>query len=642
MNTQSNTAVKWLIGIAIAAFVIWISAVCVGVFWFVHNILPVWRGSERPMQTMGKVVVPSTPPNNSVVVFNFQPAGDPDAKLYAIGFARAFGDQLFCAPDGLVLEPEVNNLSDQIRCIRPDQRKLSMEDQARAIGKTMGVRYVITGDFHLDGCRFDITARIADISGNSTAAPVKLSGEISDLPSAQVKLVDNVIKAMKLNPDRAQSAFLSKANFSKPETLILYAQSFLAADVQTVKHYRWQMVKADPQALFPVMRLIELYFYCPLTYREVESDKEFQSVMRSVERDYAGVSQLQVLRGYLLSNQFEYRKAEDVLTAAVRSDPKSARAHRALSEIAVYRGNADLAVREAKEMAALWPTSAIAHYTLASAYNTAASSARHGHYYADMNRRMEREWYKSETAGLREALIAAKLDPNYIYPWYIILSASRELSIQDGVSTAFHKLTRLSPENFKAYKENAFTSSPQWGGTPEEQEKIFRAADKEFGAGSAEACLLRGQVMFCNKDNEKQYPEILRLANEAIRKSKAPNLQAMGLKCRVLALLGRRAEMLKIAKQGFEMYPSFGWRMHLAKGYQFRWEDAHDAAALNKAAELLSVYVSELPFDVYGHNQYGWCLSHLGRREEAKNEFLEALKLDPANKLAKEKLKYVQ
>lgn len=61
-----------------------------------------------------------------------------------------------------------------------------------------------------------------------------------------------------------------------------------------------------------------------------------------------------------------------------------------------------------------------------------------------------------------------------------------------------------------------------------------------------------------------------------------------------------------------------------------------------RIAELLAVYVDEIPFSPYAHVQYGWCLSHQGKRAEAKEEFLEALRLDPENELAKEKMKYVQ
>jgi tetratricopeptide (TPR) repeat protein len=82
--------------------------------------------------------------------------------------------------------------------------------------------------------------------------------------------------------------------------------------------------------------------------------------------------------------------------------------------------------------------------------------------------------------------------------------------------------------------------------------------------------------------------------------------------------------------------------MLLARGYQFRWEEAHDRNALSEACKLLTVYVDELPNNNYGHDQLGWCLSHMGNRALAKKEFLRALELDPADDLAKEKLTYVQ
>jgi hypothetical protein len=52
--------------------------------------------------------------------------------------------------------------------------------------------------------------------------------------------------------------------------------------------------------------------------------------------------------------------------------------------------------------------------------------------------------------------------------------------------------------------------------------------------------------------------------------------------------------------------------------------------------------VRELPNDVIGRLQWGWCLSHQGHRAEAKAQFLKGLELDPGNQILKEKLQYVQ
>ncbi len=74
----------------------------------------------------------------------------------------------------------------------------------------------------------------------------------------------------------------------------------------------------------------------------------------------------------------------------------------------------------------------------------------------------------------------------------------------------------------------------------------------------------------------------------------------------------------------------------------FRWEDLRDRPSLDRAFQLFSDYVKQIPYDPRGYIQRGWCLSHQGNPQEAKQMFLKALELDPGNERAIEKLRYVQ
>jgi tetratricopeptide (TPR) repeat protein len=272
----------------------------------------------------------------------------------------------------------------------------------------------------------------------------------------------------------------------------------------------------------------------------------------------------------------------------------------------------------------------------------AANNARHGHYISDMTQMMAQDWSANSILSLHEATIAVALDRDSFEGWDAMLDPCLGLGRRADIESAFKEMVRIDPRNPRAYSRYAFTFISQWGGTAAEREKVLDMADKALGKGSPDACLVRGWTMLSSVGHDADRPEILRLANEAIRKSRCPNSSALSLKCRGLMGLKRRDEMLQVAEEGYRAWPTLEWRALLAKGYQFRWEDRHDVAALDRAAELLATYVREVPFDSNGHIEYGWCLSHQGKRDEARKEFLTALKLDPENKLAKEKLQYVR
>lgn len=587
-------------------------------------------------------VVAEVAPAETVAIFNFRPDGDADAKYYAIGFARALADRLYCAPTTLTQQPSLSELAEQL-CLRDrDPREPVSDKLALDISKSLGVRYVITGDFRQNGNQVHISVSLSDMSVDASQPPITASGTLSNLHGMQVGLAKRIAEAMKLDFNPALLKSSGDFNFRHPKTLLLYGRSFLADDFKETERYRWQAVEMDPHSSFPAIRLLEFYVYGPATCREIQAERRLPGLVETAARRFPNNSHLAMLRGLLLAKQYEYRKAEAVLKALVKADPKMVAAHSALAEVAKCRNDADLAVKEGKVLVSLWPTSARCHAFLSSAYNSAADNARRGRYYGKMLSAAKEAWQHNSEAGLREARIATRLDRNCASAWADILVIGRELGLDKDHDTAFRELIRINPKNLNAYEMYAFSFSPQWGGTAREQERVFSMAEEVFGEGSSEACLLRGWVGSANSDRAQHREENLALFNEAISKSKGQNNMALHLKCETLMGLRRRGEMLEVAKQGFELWPSPEWRMLLAKGYQFRWEDARDRAALDKAAELLSVYVAEIPFDPHGHNEYGWCLSHQGKRKEARREFLTALELDPGNRVATEKLKFVR
>ena len=597
------------------------------------------RGRHR---ARAAIAVPEIAPADTLAVFNFRPKGDADARLYAVGFARALADRLYCAPTCLTQQPGANAIADHLYARKHPPEDPISDELAKAAGKSLGVRYVITGDLQLRGDELTISASLLDVSTSAQKPPMKVSGKLSDLPAMQVALVSQIVGAMKLQPSPAEEKEVRRANFSTPKTLALYARSSLTEDVKEAARYRWQAMEADPRSLFAAIRLLEYYVYGPATCVDIRNEKRLPEFLAASARRFPDNSHINFLAGWLLAKRFEYSKAEAQLRSVVRTDPKLGAAHHALAHLAIYRGNSELAAEEAHALVSLWPTSARARATLADACTSAARSARRGHFYAEMSTEIRKAWQENSEAAFREASTAVQLDRDHCNTWYIILTTGRELGRSTDVKKAFRELTRINPKHAGAYVEYAFCSSPQWGGAPGQQEEILSLADKAFGKGSGEACLVRAQVMLCNLNHEEQRSEILRLADEAVNKSKGTNQSALELKCRVLIGLRRRAEMLEIAEKGFRMNPSPGWRLLLARGYQFQYEDRGDRDALDKAANLLSVYVEEIPFDPGGHDLLGWCFSHQGKREAAKKEFLTALELDPNDKIAKEKLRYVQ
>jgi len=429
---------------------------------------------------------------------------------------------------------------------------------------------------------------------------------------------------------------------TRSDMLTLYGRSTLSKDFKDVKKYRWKMIRSDPTSLFGAIRLLEFYVNGPSTCRDLEKDADLRAFLATARQRFADNSHVRMLQGRLLMKQYRYTDALAELQPLVQDDPRFCRAHDALAWVGHARQDADLAVSEARKEVSLWPTSGAAHATLSSCLDLASDNARRGRRPSGMGQWSSNTWYANCTESLQEAQIAVLLDPQREYAWWNILVCGRELGYYDEVNRAFGKLAVLDPKNYRVYNEYCFCYSPQWGGSPRRQEPILRQGEQRLGIGSADASLLRGWTMFRNSSQYKDYNQILGWAEDVIRKSKTPNYDAMELKRRTLGALKRHDEMMQIAQEGFALWPSPDWRLALAFCYQGQWDSRRDISALNKAQDLIAVYVREVPFDPNGHIQLGWCYSHQGRREDARREFLKALEIDPDNELAKEKMKYVQ
>lgn len=133
----------------------------------------------------------------------------------------------------------------------------------------------------------------------------------------------------------------------------------------------------------------------------------------------------------------------------------------------------------------------------------------------------------------------------------------------------------------------------------------------------------------------------VQVADVAAARSRGMNEDALLIECRSLIARRNRAELYDVASCGYRTFHTNEWRYLYGMACAFRYEDKGDSSELLMAERLFHTYAVQIPYDPRGHTQWGWCLSHLGRRDEARREFLKALALDPNNQSAKNKLRYV-
>lgn len=596
------------------------------------------RKSPKAGDRIAAVKVPTTPPPNSITMLVPKPHGDPDAKFYGAGFIAALGEKMLCPGTSLVLQARPHEGARRPKTERTDQRKLLSREEALKAGKTAGVRYVLTGDARLVGDSISISAEMLDVTTGSTHAKLKTSGRLSGLPAMQVDMVRQVVRAMGLKPNAEQSRVLGTPSFAKPATLLLSGKSYLA-DGDEGRKFAWKALEADPDSSLAAKNVLFEYAGTQGKYQELRRDKRLWNRVMSAGRRFPNDPSTNVAIAGMHARQYEFKKAESLVRSIVEKDPGFDYARSALQYTAEWRMNADLAVSEGRLRVEAWPTNSYAHASLAEAYLLTARNARRGHPVRELTRAKRRAWRSNTLAAFDEAAVAVRLDPDDARAWYAIMMASLDLEWPEYADRGFRQMVRIDTKDVRPYRDYAYCIARD-SGASKRLDEVLALADRNLGAGSARACIVRGWVALADSD-AKRAEEALSLADKALSKSgksDEPRSAALELKAYALRNLDRPEEMLKVAEEGFALDPSPRWRLTMSGALIGASSESRDKAMIKRAIELLSIYVDEIPFDPYGHAFLGRCLGRLNLEDMAGKQYAWALALDPSDRYSKKML----
>jgi eukaryotic-like serine/threonine-protein kinase len=317
--------------VAIAAML----AILAGVGWFF------WR--NRAGQSI-----------DSLAVLPFVTAGgNPDAEYLSDGITESLMDSLSELPNLKVMSHSAVF------------RYKGKETDARAVGRDLGVRAVLTGRITQRGDNLSISAELVDVEDNSHLWGEQYNRKLADALMVQSEIASQISEKLRLKLSGDQKTRLVKRPTENPEAYQLYLKGRFSADKSTKEGYEKaldyfrQAIALDSnyaQAYAGISAVIALADDVDGAPRDI-MPKAKEAALKAVELDDTLPEGHVELGTVYLTYDFDWPAAEREFRRGVELSPNYARAHELLGWFLVLMGRTEEGLDHNRRAVALDPVS---------------------------------------------------------------------------------------------------------------------------------------------------------------------------------------------------------------------------------------------------------------------------------------------
>ncbi|THD77905.1 MAG: tetratricopeptide repeat protein [Phenylobacterium sp.] len=221
---------------------------------------------------------------------------------------------------------------------------------ATTVGRQLGVRYVLEGSVRKAGARVRITARLLEAD---TASPIwadSFDREMSDIFALQDEITAQVVAAIEPAMQQSEAVSAARKNLGDLDALDCFQRGM------------WHLNKVSEEGC-----QVAIDFF----RQAIELDPDLALGHIGLARALYG----RAVYGWSPRARDDLRASADAAQAAIRLDPRDAYAHFAASGAALYLGQHQEALLEARKTVALNPNLGFAHFRLGQVLVYAGRSA---------------------------------------------------------------------------------------------------------------------------------------------------------------------------------------------------------------------------------------------------------------------------
>lgn len=297
---------------------------------------------------IGIATVPGRAPRaeteeNSIAVIDFTNiAGDATIDWLSGGIAETVTVDL-----KKISALKVVNREKVLNVLAKHAGKMTAEQQSIAIGKALGVRWMISGGYQKAGNAIRLTAHFTEIASGEVVGSVKVDGTMEEIFKLQDQLILNLMEALQLKISRSEIKKIEKPEAMAVEAYEYYAKGrqlfnqFGKAGFEQAQKFYEKAIELDDKYALPYSGLGRLYI--------------FRFIAQTDPRDLdIGISYLQ---------------------KALQLDPDLDEPYPWLCYAHMRQQRFEEAIRIGRRAIKFEPDNPMAHYFLGAAYNTQAAMA---------------------------------------------------------------------------------------------------------------------------------------------------------------------------------------------------------------------------------------------------------------------------
>jgi serine/threonine protein kinase/tetratricopeptide (TPR) repeat protein len=250
-----------------------------------------------------------------------------------------------------------------------------------AVARELGVQTILTGRMVQHGTDLSIGAEFVDAEHNRVMWSKQYQWKLSDVPSVQTEITQDITDNLKMNLSGAQKSRLTQRSTQNSEAYQLYLQGRFywnrrtAGGVNKALDYFQQAIDKDPNFALAYSGLADSYFSlarnsAALSPKEAGA-KARQAAEKAVEIDPLLAEAHASMGNVLLIFEWDFAAAEREFRRAIDLNPSYPYAHQWYAELLTCTGRIDESIQQNRKAVELEPFAPILHLNLALSYMAA-------------------------------------------------------------------------------------------------------------------------------------------------------------------------------------------------------------------------------------------------------------------------------